>query len=98
MIRLAANLGVRWYQSLPTDSGFLSRDGAGNTPVQADSDLLITLLELACQLVGKLAFTSILPLISTIRKRGTPLRSRRRLHIQLLSDHWRIFRNQPRSR
>src|SRR6266496_295725 len=98
MIRLAANPGVRWCRSLLAGSGFLSRGGGDNTHVQADLDLSVTLLELACPQVGKLAFKSILPLTWSIRTRGTPLRSRSRLHIRQWFGRWRIFRIQPRLR
>src|SRR6266550_9649215 len=98
MIRLAENPGVRWCRSSPADSCLPGPGGAHNTPVQADSDLSVTLLELACPQVGKLACKSILPLTWTIRTRGTPLRSRSRLHTRQLFGRWRIFRSQLRSR
>src|SRR5215470_5270497 len=98
MIRLAANLDVRWCRSLPVDCGFLNPGGAHNTPVQAESDLSAALLEPAGPLVEKLAYKSILPHTSTIRTRGTPLRSRSRLHIRQLFGRWRIFWSLPHLR
>src|SRR5215472_9624538 len=60
MIRLVANLDDRWCRSLPAGSCFLNPGGAHNIPVQADSDLSVTLLELACPQVKKLACASML--------------------------------------
>src|SRR2546423_1331287 len=73
MTRLAVNLDVRWFRSLPARSCSPGRDDAHNTPVQVDSDLSAALLEPACQQVGKLAFMSILPLTCDFYETGHAL-------------------------
>src|SRR4029453_13101096 len=55
MTHAAASLDGRSCRSLPAGSGFLSRGGAHNIPVSAESDQPAALLGPACLQGGKLA-------------------------------------------
>src|SRR6476620_5102610 len=70
MIHLAVSLDVRSYRNLPTGSGFPSRGGVRNIHVQADWDRSVTLLELACPQVEKLARVLILLLTGSYSETG----------------------------
>src|SRR4030095_13869199 len=98
MTHAAASLDGRSCQSLPAGSGFLSRGGAHNIPVPAESDPPAAFLGPACLQVGKLACVSLLPLTSVTRKRDTPLHPRCQRHIRQSFGRWRIFRSQPHLR
>src|SRR4029077_3687277 len=98
MTHAAAGLDGRWCRSLPSGSGFLSRGGAHNIPVPAESNPPAALLGPACLPVGKLACVSVLFLPFVTRKRDTPLHSRCRLHIRQSFGRWRIFLSLPHLR
>src|SRR6266480_3507009 len=61
MSLVAAILDASLCRSLPAGSGFLSRGGAHNIPVQVGSDPPTALLEPVCPQVKKLACLCILP-------------------------------------
>src|SRR6266550_1303999 len=67
MIRLAANLGVRWCRSLPAGLGSPGPGGAHNSTVPAAQDPPAALLEPACLQVEKSPFG--LPFSSTFELR-----------------------------
>src|SRR4029077_20002332 len=98
MTHAAASLDGRSCRSSPAGSGFLSRGGAHNIPVPAESDPPAALLGPACLQVGKLACVSVLSLPFVTRKRDTPLHSRCRPRIRQSFGHWRIFLSLPRLR